>query len=81
MDAIPTPSRITIPATDFGGHALRVRHRLAVCWCRLHSDAAQLCLAAFDAWVFIRRGAWGGNGIGDVGLDVRRNCCLLGNMG
>lgn len=70
-----------IPTTDFGGHALRVRYRLAICWYRLYSDAAQLCMAAFEAWVLVRRGSWGGNGIGDVGVDVRRSVCVLGDMG
>lgn len=80
LNAFPT-LLCTIPATDRSGHALRVWHRLAVCWHHLHSDASQLCLVAFEARVFVRRGSWGGDGIGHVGPDVRRGCCLVGNMG
>lgn len=65
---------------DFGGHALRVRYRLAVRWRHLHSDATQLRLAAFEARDIVRRGSWGGNRIGYVGRDLRSRCRQLGDM-
>lgn len=65
---------------DFGGHAVRVRYGLAVRWCHLHSDAAQLRLVTFEARDIVRRGSWGGNGIGYMGRDLRSRCRKLGDM-
>ena len=67
-------------ATDPFVHALRLRHGLAFRRTPLHPNAAELCLGAFEAGSYIRRGAWSGDGFGYMGLRVRCGCGWLGHV-
>lgn len=70
-----TPPRV---APDPVVYALRLRYGLALRGTPLHPNAAQLCLGAFEARSFIRRGSRSGDGFGHVGLRVRCGCGWFG---